>query len=69
MIFLSKNRYERVIYVNIWQKPNGEIYTKLTRHRVFGHRLSSFAYSGYLNSYDHKLLDSIKLYFDISKMI
>lgn len=57
----------RTLYVNVWQKPNGEFYVKLTKHRSGSYVMTSKNFHiGDYNNYGHKLIDSIRQYIDLS---
>lgn len=61
----KKSNCGAIIYVNVWQKPDGEFYVKLTKHKV---RSSFFKpiLIGDTNSYGHKLIDSIRQYIELT---
>lgn len=61
----NQKRCNAIVYVNIWQKPDGEFYVKITKRKLttsFGTRIEV----GDKNSYGHVLIDSIKQYIELS---
>lgn len=68
--FIDRNKkylrvdYNKPVFINVWQKPDGEFYVKITKHSVVNNWFIS-SNLGYVNSYGHKLIDSIKQYIDV----
>lgn len=60
--FFSHNNFVRPVYVNVWKKPNGEFYVKLTKRPVIKNSVNLY----FENQYGHKLVDSIKQYININ---
>ena len=62
--FISSRPIDVPIYINVWQRPDGEFYVRITKHKVHNTYLQNVNI-GYVNSYGHKLIDSIKQYIDV----